>query len=73
MRRIDSERVQLITGSVQRHFPEGARASRPSGGHVLWIELPSGFDSMQMFDRAAAMKISIAPGPLFSTSGGYLN
>jgi DNA-binding transcriptional MocR family regulator len=73
MRRIYSERVQLVAGSVQRHFPDGTRASRPAGGHVLWIELPNGSDSMQMFERAAAMKISIAPGPLFSTSGGYLN
>lgn len=28
---------------------------------------------MALFDRAAAHKISIAPGPLFSTAGGYRN
>jgi DNA-binding transcriptional MocR family regulator len=72
-RKIYAERVALVTASVQRHFPPGTRASRPSGGHVLWVELPQGSDSIALFERAAAMKISFAPGPLFSTSGGYLN
>lgn len=73
MRRLYAEQIELITGSVQRNFPPGTRASRPAGGHVLWLELAKGFNSMEMFERAAALKISIAPGPLFSTSGGYSN
>lgn len=73
MRRLYAEQIQLITASVQRNFPPGTRASRPVGGHVLWLELAKGFNSMEMFERAAALKISIAPGPLFSTAGGYAN
>ncbi|MDB5300054.1 MAG: gntR [Phycisphaerales bacterium] len=73
MRRIYRDQVHQLSQAVQRNFPPGTRATRPAGGHVLWVELPSGTDSMELFDRAADAKISIAPGPLFSTKGDYRN
>ncbi|MGB3200325.1 MAG: PLP-dependent aminotransferase family protein, partial [Nodosilinea sp.] len=44
-------------------------ATRPTGGHVLWLEMPEGFDSMRLYKEALAMGIAIAPGIMFSASG----
>jgi DNA-binding transcriptional MocR family regulator len=73
MRKIYAEMIQWMSDSVQRHFPSGTRATRPAGGHVLWLELDKRINTIEMSERAAALKISIAPGPLFSTAGGYEN
>lgn len=73
IRRTYADAVDQIAGAVQRHFPAGTCATRPTGGHVLWIELPKGTDAMALFELAAAERISIAPGPLFSPSGDYRN
>jgi DNA-binding transcriptional MocR family regulator len=47
--------------------------SRPQGGFILWCELPVKVNSMELFKRARAAGISIAPGPLFSPQGGLQN
>jgi len=73
MRKRYAEEVQIITSAVAQHFPPGTRASRPAGGHVLWVELPKAVDTIKLFGRAAAQRIAIGPGPLFSASGAYRN
>jgi DNA-binding transcriptional MocR family regulator len=40
---------------------------------MLWCELPSKVDSMELFKQARSSGISIAPGPLFSPDGGFRN
>jgi DNA-binding transcriptional MocR family regulator len=60
---------QLVT----EIFPAGTKLTRPAGGFVLWVELPGGVDSMQLFDRAMRLGISIAPGPIFSPKGKFSN
>lgn len=56
---------------IQQHFPENIRVSEPQGGAVLWVELPKHCDSVDLFYRALAQKISIAPGVIFSPSNQY--
>ena len=43
--------------------------TRPTGGHVLWLEMPAGFDSMRLYREALGQRIAIAPGVMFSASG----
>jgi DNA-binding transcriptional MocR family regulator len=56
---------------VARYFPEGTRSTAPGGGFLLWVELPSQVDCVELFHRAIAEKISLIPGPLNSASGRY--
>lgn len=51
------------------YFPPETRVTRPNGGHVLWLEMPVGFDALQLYHQAIAVKIGIAPGVMFSVSG----
>lgn len=52
-------------------FPIGTRISNPKGASVLWLELPSGNDSEQLFHQALQHNISIMPGVLFSASNKF--
>ncbi len=63
--------VELMSAAVQGHFPVGTRISRPTGGFVIWVELPEGADSMALYEQALSERITIAPGPLFSATGRY--
>lgn len=63
--------VQAAREEVLRLFPEGTRVSRPEGGFVLWIQLPDGYDGIEVQRRAAAAGINILPGSAFSPSGQY--
>lgn len=47
--------------------------TRPRGGHVAWVELPAGIDSLRLYELAQKRGVSLVPGPLFSASGGYRN
>ena len=60
-----------IRCAVSESFPAGTRVTRPTGGHVLWVELPRGVDALQLHEEALREGMSIAPGPLFSTTGCY--
>ena len=40
---------------------------------MLWVELPPRVDSLELFRRALAEKISIAPGPIFSPKQKFQN
>ncbi len=70
VRRRYAEQMRQMIDAVDRRFPDGTRHTDPRGGHVLWIQVP-GLDSLDLYDRAAAQGIHIAPGPLFSASGGF--
>ena len=54
-------------------FPRGTRVTRPSGAFILWLELPKGCDSIELFEKLIERRITIAPGPMFSASGRYRN
>ena len=53
--------------AVSRYFPAGTKVTRPSGGLVLWIELPREVDSKEYFFHARANGIGLVPGLIFST------
>lgn len=54
--------------AVLRHFPAEARVNQPTGGFVLWVEMPTGFDSEAFTISALEKGISISPGTIFSAS-----
>jgi DNA-binding transcriptional MocR family regulator len=57
--------------AVAQLFPAGTRVSRPQGGHLLWIELAPGTDTMALARRALARRIGIVPGRVFSTGDKF--
>src|SRR5579871_6848701 len=65
--------VDCARQAIAKYFPEGTRISRPSGGHMLWLELPARIDALKLYRAALAERITVLPGPIFSVTGRYKN
>lgn len=73
LRRAYQSQTLRMTQAICDYFPAETRVTRPSGGHVLWVELPEVFDSLVLYKEALQHHVSIAPGQIFSPSGSYRN
>ncbi|WP_316805625.1 PLP-dependent aminotransferase family protein [Pedobacter nototheniae] len=61
------------TQAVEQYFPSAIRMSQPTGGLVLWVELPNHINAFKLQKIAMEQFINVAPGPLFSSNGNYAN
>mgnify|MGYP001351519391 FL=1 len=59
---------EKMLDAIRTFFPKEAKATMPMGGYFLWVELPKEIDALELYRRALAQHISIAPGPIFSAS-----
>ncbi|MCZ6723412.1 MAG: PLP-dependent aminotransferase family protein, partial [Gammaproteobacteria bacterium] len=58
---------------IAKSFPKGTCISNPQGGNVLWVEMPQGCDSIEVFNRALQKNIGVTPGMLFSATRRFRN
>jgi len=73
LRRAYHQHLHLFAQTMQRHFPEGTRYSRPQGGNVIWVEFVTGVDTLKLYREALKHRINTAPGALFSVKHRYHN
>jgi DNA-binding transcriptional MocR family regulator len=73
LRRRCEQQVDAARGVIAENFPRGTKVTRPTGGFILWVELPRGGDSIALFEKLLERGISIAPGPMFSATQRYRN
>jgi DNA-binding transcriptional MocR family regulator len=73
IRRVFARNLSQLADAVAGHFPEGTRMTRPGGGFMLWVEMPEGTDSVELYQRALEQGIGITPGPIFSLTDKYRN
>lgn len=65
--------------AIERYLPAGTRITQPSGGFVLWAELPTenlvskNFDTYDLTLRLLEEGIAVAPGKIFTTTQKYKN
>jgi len=71
--RIYRQRMDQLRRWVSEAFPKGTRITNPSGGFLLWVELPKNQDALVLYRKAMDKKIAITPGILFSAQGQYKN
>lgn len=62
--------IAQYKNAVCRDFPAGTKCSQPTGGALLWVQLPGGKSSMKLYERARDMGIGIIPGTAFSSELG---
>ncbi|MCG7201633.1 PLP-dependent aminotransferase family protein [Marinobacter pelagius] len=65
--------TERMRSAVARAFPDGTAVSRPQGGFVLWVQLPEGVSGTEVYQRARAENINVAPGLMFSTTNKFDN
>ncbi|MDD2310398.1 MAG: PLP-dependent aminotransferase family protein [Desulfuromonadaceae bacterium] len=73
IRKIHARNISQMADAVAHYFPEGTRMTHPTGGFILWVEMPVGINAMQLYHLALERGISIVPGPLFSLANKYGN
>ncbi|RLB13881.1 MAG: PLP-dependent aminotransferase family protein [Deltaproteobacteria bacterium] len=73
IRRTYERNVASMVQAVERYFPKGTRTTRPTGGFVIWVQLPDGADSMELYKKALEQGIAITPGYIFSSTDRYRN
>jgi DNA-binding transcriptional MocR family regulator len=73
LRRMLAQSAERFIDAVAAAFPPGTCVARPAGGMVLWVRLPTGVDSMELFRTAMSRRIGIMPGVVFSAKGEYRN
>lgn len=73
LRKTMREQIEKGRYLISKNFPEGTYISNPQGGNVLWIEMPRGCNSIDIFNRALEFNIGITPGILFSATRQFKN
>lgn len=73
IRREYASNVAMLSQAVMRTFPAGTRVTRPSGGYVLWVQLPETVDSLELYSLALRGGITLTPGYLFSPTNQFTN
>ena len=72
IRRVYSERRDVMLGAMDRYFPPGVDWTQPEGGLFLWGTLPENLASAQVLERAVEQKVAFVPGePFFPCGGGH--
>ncbi|WP_269503017.1 aminotransferase-like domain-containing protein [Burkholderia sp. IMCC1007] len=69
-RNLAAHQAQMLA-AVRAYFPPGTEVFAPSGGYFLWIELPPRVDALRLFGDAMDNGVSLAPGPIFSSTGAF--
>lgn len=67
------QNIREMTRAVEEAFPAGTHCSTPLGGFVLWVEMPPGYDAVELYQRARQEGIIFMPGLAFTTQDAYQN
>ena len=54
-------------------MPKGVAWTVPSGGFQLWVSLPKGYSSVELFLRAVERGAAFLPGPLQDINNRFLD
>ncbi|MCD4742846.1 MAG: PLP-dependent aminotransferase family protein [Desulfobacteraceae bacterium] len=70
-RNILRKQLHLVVQAIEKYFPEEIRMIIPKGGFLLWIGLPKGVNSVELYKKLLKENIVILPGPVCTSSEGF--
>ncbi len=73
IKRAHKHNIAAMSRAVKKAFPRGTQVTQPGGGYLLWVKLPGGADSLELYKAALKSGITIVPGPVFSARQQYRN
>jgi 2-aminoadipate transaminase len=56
-----------MVDAISKYFPTEVQYTIPEGGMFLWVILPEGYSSMELFDIAIKQNVAFVPGNPFYT------
>lgn len=63
------EQCRVMCDLIDTEMPAGLKYVRPEGGMFVWLELPEGCRTMELFEQAIAAKVAFVPGMPFYVDG----
>jgi 2-aminoadipate transaminase len=60
----------LMIDLIEEKFPESVDYTEPEGGMFIWLTLPDGIPSTEVFEQALKDGVAVLPGTPFYTDGG---
>ena len=60
----------IMLKSMQEFFPDTVSFTHPLGGMFIWVTLPEGISSMEVFNAAIKENVAVLPGSPFYVDGG---
>jgi len=67
------QRAGVMRQWIRDFFPIGTRVTNPESGFLLWVELPSDINGVELYRRSLTKGIGIAPGIIFSPTDSYVH
>ncbi len=71
LRRCTRNQLQNVAQAIHDCFPREVRLAIPEGGFILWVQLPEGVDSVELYYKALERQISILPGTICSSTDQF--
>lgn len=63
--RLYGHRRDVMCDAIKKYFPSDVKCTYPHGGLFLWVELPEGCDSRELFQYALERNVAYVPGDAF--------
>jgi 2-aminoadipate transaminase len=63
----------IMIRMMEKYFPPEVEYTQPEGGMFLWVTLPPGTSSMELFDMALEENVAFVPGQAFYADGSGEN
>ncbi len=73
IRNLYREQAKAMTDAMEEFFPDGVTFTKPEGGMFLWVTLPEGMFSMELFPKALERGVAFVPGDPFYAQPGTRN
>jgi len=64
---------ELMLSLIEKEFPKNIKISPCDGGLFIWITLPEGTNTLDLFKKAVEKKVAFVPGTHFFAQGGNEN
>jgi 2-aminoadipate transaminase len=64
-RKMYRKKRDIMIDALEEHFPSGSEWSCPKGGMFIWVALPNGIDTKEMFKDALKEKVAYVYGSAF--------
>ncbi|HEX7467008.1 MAG TPA: PLP-dependent aminotransferase family protein [Methanobacterium sp.] len=62
-----------MVSMIKKYFPSDVNYTKPEGGMFLWVTLPDGMSSMELFKVAVDENVAFVPGEAFYSDNPELN
>ena len=73
LRRALAAQRDRMLDAIGNFFPAATSVTLPQGGYFVWLQCARGVNAIRIHELALAARISVAPGPIFSSRREFRN